>query len=140
MLAADDVAIVGESASAARPAVVDRPAPRRRRRWRSVFDGTWPKVAAVAIFVFVWQCVVWTGWRPEYVLPGPRAVAAPQLLTSGGLIADPDSGSGTINGNPNRVLREQLVDIDGQHVFRLGVKFMIGQDYIHDLGCCGTYK
>jgi NitT/TauT family transport system permease protein len=75
MLAADDVAIVVESPSAADPAVVDRPAPRRRLRWRSVFDGTWPKVAAVAIFVFAWQCVVWTGWRPEYVLPGPRAVA-----------------------------------------------------------------
>jgi NitT/TauT family transport system permease protein len=75
MLAADDVAIVVESPSAADPAIVDRPAPRRRLRWRSVFDGTWPKVAAVAIFVFAWQCVVWTGWRPEYVLPGPRAVA-----------------------------------------------------------------
>lgn len=32
---------------------------------------TWPKVAAVAIFLFVWQCVVWSGWKPEYVLPGP---------------------------------------------------------------------
>ena len=87
MLAAEDVAIVGESASAAHPAVVDRPAQRRRRRWRSVFDGTWPKVAAVAIFVFVWQCVVWTGWRPEYVLPGPRAVAGSLwTITHDGLV------------------------------------------------------
>jgi opacity protein-like surface antigen len=53
---------------------------------------------------------------------------------------DPDPGSGTINGNPNTAVREHLVDIDGQHVFRLGVKFMIGQDYIRDYGCCGTYK
>lgn len=53
---------------------------------------------------------------------------------------DPNAGSGTINGNPNSMLRDHQVDIDGQHVFRLGVKFMIGQDYIHDPGCCGTYK
>jgi NitT/TauT family transport system permease protein len=35
---------------------------------------TWPKLAAIAIAVAAWQVVVWTGWRPEYVLPGPREV------------------------------------------------------------------
>jgi NitT/TauT family transport system permease protein len=31
----------------------------------------WPKVAAVALAVFLWQCVVWTHWKPEFILPGP---------------------------------------------------------------------
>src|SRR5262245_37552965 len=41
-----------------------------RRAWRA----TWPKVAAVAIALFLWQCVVWSGWKPEFLLPGPKAV------------------------------------------------------------------
>lgn len=53
---------------------------------------------------------------------------------------DPNAGTGTINGNPNSMLREHQVDIDGQHVLRLGVKFMIGQDYAYTADCCGTYK
>src|SRR4029078_1943595 len=31
----------------------------------------WPKLAAIAIALLFWQCVVWTGWKPEHVLPGP---------------------------------------------------------------------
>src|SRR5579859_7848141 len=34
----------------------------------------WPKVAAVALFFVVWQVVVWSGWKPDYVLPGPVPV------------------------------------------------------------------
>jgi NitT/TauT family transport system permease protein len=33
-----------------------------------------PKIAAAALVVALWQAVVWTGWRPDYVLPGPGAV------------------------------------------------------------------
>ncbi|MBN1319999.1 MAG: ABC transporter permease [Thermoleophilia bacterium] len=50
--------------------------PRRERRslavtaWRSV----WPKLAAVALVYMVWQGVVWTGWKPSYVLPAPHVV------------------------------------------------------------------
>lgn len=49
-----------------------------------VWAGTWPKLGAVAVFVAVWQVVVWTGWRPEFVLPGPLTVAQ----TLGGLVGD----------------------------------------------------
>jgi NitT/TauT family transport system permease protein len=35
---------------------------------------TWPKLGAVGIFLLIWQCIVWSGWKPEYALPGPRAV------------------------------------------------------------------
>ena len=41
-----------------------------RRIWR----GAWPKLLAVALVVAVWQLVVLSGWKPEYVLPGPAAV------------------------------------------------------------------
>jgi NitT/TauT family transport system permease protein len=47
--------------------------PPRRWPWR-LWLAAWPKLAAVAIALVVWQLVVWSGWRPEYVLPGPRAV------------------------------------------------------------------
>ncbi|MCW2642515.1 MAG: binding-protein-dependent transport system inner rane component [Dactylosporangium sp.] len=45
--------------------------PRGARIWA----GTWPKVLALAIVVGLWQVVVWSGWRPDYVLPGPSTVA-----------------------------------------------------------------
>jgi sulfonate transport system permease protein len=34
----------------------------------------WPKVAAAALAILLWQLVVWSHWRPTYVLPGPRPV------------------------------------------------------------------
>jgi NitT/TauT family transport system permease protein len=40
------------------------------RVWRA----TWPKVAAIGLALFAWQVVVWSGWRPTYVLPGPVTV------------------------------------------------------------------
>ncbi|MFE0591809.1 ABC transporter permease [Micromonospora echinospora] len=52
-----------------------------------IWSATWPKLAALAIAVGAWQVVVWTGWKPEYSLPGPvtvgqellRQVSGPQL-------------------------------------------------------------
>jgi NitT/TauT family transport system permease protein len=41
-----------------------------RRSWR----GLWPKLAAIGIAILAWQLVVWSGWKPEYALPGPGAV------------------------------------------------------------------
>jgi NitT/TauT family transport system permease protein len=43
---------------------------RAAKAWRA----TWPKLLALAIALGVWQVVVWSGWRPEYVLPGPKTV------------------------------------------------------------------
>jgi NitT/TauT family transport system permease protein len=34
----------------------------------------WPKLGALAIALVLWQAVVWSRWKPEYVLPGPVAV------------------------------------------------------------------
>lgn len=40
---------------------------------RRALSATWPKVAAIAIVLVVWQLVVWSGWKPTSVLPGPGA-------------------------------------------------------------------
>ncbi len=42
--------------------------------WLRAWSATWPKLMALAIAVLLWQCVVWSGWRPEFVLPGPATV------------------------------------------------------------------
>jgi NitT/TauT family transport system permease protein len=36
-----------------------------------LWAATWPKLLAVGIAVGVWQLVVWSGWKPEFLLPGP---------------------------------------------------------------------
>ncbi len=51
---------------------VAAPRPVVRRVWSLV----WPKLAAIGIVLLLWQTAVWTGWRPEYLLPSPRAVFA----------------------------------------------------------------
>ena len=33
-----------------------------------------PKLAAVAVGLLIWQLVVWSGWKPSYLLPGPMTV------------------------------------------------------------------
>lgn len=44
----------------------------RSRLW----EGTWPKLVAIGLVLAVWQVVVWSGWRPPYLLPGPVEVFA----------------------------------------------------------------
>jgi NitT/TauT family transport system permease protein len=39
-----------------------------------IWAAAWPKLLAIALVLLVWQVVVWSGWKPEYVLPGPRKV------------------------------------------------------------------
>jgi NitT/TauT family transport system permease protein len=46
----------------------------RAGRGRRLWHATWPKVAALGLGLALWQAVVWSGWKPDYVLPGPGAV------------------------------------------------------------------
>jgi NitT/TauT family transport system permease protein len=55
---------------------VDEREPLGRRIWA----GLWPKAAAVALLLAVWQTVVWLRLKPEYVLPAP-ATAIREFLT-----------------------------------------------------------
>src|SRR5215204_613179 len=59
-----------------RATVVEPEAPRVRRpdRGRRLWLATWPKVAAIGLALLLWQVVVWTGWREEFVLPSPWTV------------------------------------------------------------------
>jgi NitT/TauT family transport system permease protein len=43
---------------------------RLARSWSAL----WPKLAAFSLFLAAWQAVVWSGWKPEYVLPPPAPV------------------------------------------------------------------
>jgi NitT/TauT family transport system permease protein len=46
----------------------------RRPLAARIWTAAWPKLAAFGIAIFAWQVVVWSHWRPEYVLPGPGKV------------------------------------------------------------------
>jgi NitT/TauT family transport system permease protein len=49
-------------------------APNDRGLAARAWSALWPKVAAVSIVLALWQVVVWSHWRPSYVLPGPGPV------------------------------------------------------------------
>lgn len=44
--------------------------PQAHALWRSA----WPKLAALALALSLWQLIAISGWRPSYVLPGPAPV------------------------------------------------------------------
>lgn len=48
----------------------------RQPRLPRLWAGTWPKLLAVAGFLVMWQLIVWTGWKTEEALPGPRTALA----------------------------------------------------------------
>jgi NitT/TauT family transport system permease protein len=53
--------------------VVDRPAETRADAGfvLKVWAWMWPKALAIVLVLGIWQVVVWSGWRPTYVLPSP---------------------------------------------------------------------
>jgi sulfonate transport system permease protein len=53
---------------------LDVPFAERPNRLQRAWHWAWPKLAAIAVVLLVWQGIVWTGWRPQYVLPGPAEV------------------------------------------------------------------
>jgi len=48
--------------------------PQEPSRTRQVWSAAWPKLTAVAIAILGWQLIVWSHWKPDYILPGPVAV------------------------------------------------------------------
>jgi NitT/TauT family transport system permease protein len=53
---------------------LDAPRVERERAGSRIWRATWPKLAAACGVLALWQIVVWTGWRPRYVLPDPATV------------------------------------------------------------------
>lgn len=45
--------------------------PKPRGLGARIWSGVWPKLLAVGIAVGLWQAVAWSGWKPDYLLPGP---------------------------------------------------------------------
>jgi NitT/TauT family transport system permease protein len=39
-----------------------------------IWSAVWPKLAAVVIGLGLWQLIVWSGWKPPYLFPGPATV------------------------------------------------------------------
>ena len=50
--------------------------PSGQSRVRKAWSGLWPPVLAAVLFIFAWQVVVWTHWKPEVLLPSPFTVFA----------------------------------------------------------------
>lgn len=48
--------------------------PEAPSRTSRVWSAGWPKLAAAVIGIAAWQLVVWSGWKPSYILPGPGTV------------------------------------------------------------------
>src|SRR5438874_1372392 len=49
--------------------------PQEPSRASQIWSAAWPKLTAVVIAVLGWQLIVWSHWKPDYILPGPVAVA-----------------------------------------------------------------
>ncbi|WP_028648177.1 ABC transporter permease [Nocardiopsis sp. CNT312] len=71
-----DRQVQGLDALELRPGSAQRGAAHTARR---VWAAAWPKLLAVAVVLAAWQLVVWSGWRSEWVFPGPDRVL-PVLL------------------------------------------------------------
>ncbi|GII87989.1 sulfate ABC transporter permease [Sphaerisporangium siamense] len=60
---------------------------RERRHLASrIWSRAWPMISAIVLVLAVWELVVLSGWRPEYVLPGPITV----LQDLGTRLGDPE--------------------------------------------------
>jgi NitT/TauT family transport system permease protein len=58
-----------ERATQSPPPTFEPPKPVSRAA--KVWAALWPKLLAIGIVISVWQAVVWSGWKPDYLLPGP---------------------------------------------------------------------
>jgi NitT/TauT family transport system permease protein len=56
------------------PATPMQPSNPRGSWLRAAWRAAWPRLAALVFVLAAWQFVVWTEWRPAYVLPGPVPV------------------------------------------------------------------
>jgi NitT/TauT family transport system permease protein len=48
--------------------------PSKPSRLAAVWGAVWPKLMAAGLVIGFWQLVVWSHWKPEYILPGPGPV------------------------------------------------------------------
>jgi NitT/TauT family transport system permease protein len=56
------------------PVLAADPVPVRRVSSRKIWPAVWPKLVAIGLFIGAWQVLVWSHWRPEYIIPSPFTV------------------------------------------------------------------
>ncbi len=66
----DDTKLDAELAGLAQLDALPEAPSRASRLW----SAGWPKLAAAVIGIAAWQLIVWSGWKPSYILPGPGTV------------------------------------------------------------------
>jgi len=68
---------------------LDVPVAPAASRARRIWSASWPKVAATALFVLIWQALVWLEVKPEYALPAPATVFKRMITDlNGGILLD----------------------------------------------------
>jgi NitT/TauT family transport system permease protein len=72
-LSHEPLGVAGAGAGSDRPNVIAR-----------LWHAAWPKLLAVALFVGVWQAIVWSGWKSEAIIPSPFTVLHAILGDVGG--------------------------------------------------------
>lgn len=68
---ADEIETTQLAAELAGLDALDEPFVPHATKGTAVWSNIWPKIAAVGLVFFLWQALVWTHWKPEYVLPSP---------------------------------------------------------------------
>lgn len=78
--------IVGDDEDLAGLDALERELSTTRSPLRRLWSAGWPKLAALALALLLWQLVVWSGWKPSYALPGPGRVLPTlvDLVATGG--------------------------------------------------------
>ena len=66
---------------------LELPIPARKPVATRLWAVLWPKLAALAFALAAWQLVVWSGWRPPYILPGPITVFGRLVTDIGGTMS-----------------------------------------------------
>lgn len=62
-------------------------------RWLRAWRATWPKLAALGLGLLIWQLIVWSGWKDEFLFPGPAEV----FSTLGDMASDGILGEAVLN-------------------------------------------
>jgi NitT/TauT family transport system permease protein len=81
----------------------------RRSALGRIWSAVWPKAGAAAIGLLIWQAVVWSGWKPDYILPGPNKVF-PELKD---MTTDGTLGHAVVNTFQRAVIGFSLATVIG---------------------------
>ena len=69
-MATEAILVQGEVSDLQAPEIA-RP---KRRAHAVIWRAVWPRLTALAVVLVAWQLLVLSGWRPDYLLPGPGPV------------------------------------------------------------------